>query len=484
MTIHYDFKTAPYAHQLTTLEACWDKSEWGLFLDMGTGKTFIALNNAAMLYDAGKIEGLLVIAPKGVYRNWTEKEIPKHLPDHIPARIATWRSPLDKKTRADINNLFTPNDDLNILVMNIDTLITKDGAMVIEKFLRSRACMMVIDESSLVKNGKAKRTKAAINFGKLAIFRRILTGSPVTKSPLDVYTQCEFLSPHLLGFSSFYGFRNRYATTARQAFGGRSFVQVTGYQNIDELQRILKEFTTRLTKDECLDLPPKIFMRREFDMTPEQKKVYTMMRENALALLREEEADGGAVSATSAITQLLRLHQISCGFFPTDEGMILPLKHNRMNELMELLQETSGKVIIWANYRHDIFEINRKLYKEFGEDSVVTYFGDTSDDDRVEAVRAFQDGASPVRFFLGNTQTGGYGITLTAAGTVVYYSNNYDLEKRLQSEDRAHRIGQDKTVTYVDLVCRETVDDKIITALRNKSSMAQAITGDKWREWI
>ena len=203
------------------------------------------------------------------------------------------------------------------------------------------------------------------------------------------------------------------------------------------------------------------------------------MRQSAIAFLGDGEA-----TTTTVLVQLLRLHQISCGFIPTDEGEVVQLENNRATELISALEEISGKVIIWANYRNDIFLLKDMLSKKYGANSLVTYFGDTKEDERVEAVEQFQDASSPVRFFLGNTQTGGYGITLTSAQTVIYYSNNYDLEKRLQSEDRAHRIGQENSVTYLDLVCKATVDEKIIKALRNKISLAQAVTGDKWREWI
>ena len=475
----YAFKTEPYAHQITALQKGWKKTDFGYFMEMGTGKTKVMIDTMAMLYDEGKMDGVLIIAPKGVYRNWTNKEIPQHMPAHIDTRIATWDARLTKKIKDEINHLYHPNTELNIMVMNIDALITKNGHMVAEKFLLGRNAMMIVDESTIIKNPGAKRTKATIKLGKLARYRRILTGSPVTKSPLDVYSQCDFLDPHLLGFSSYYSFRNRYAVMQDSNFGGKNFKQVVGFRNTDELNDILKEFTYRVTKDECLDLPDKVFMRREFDMTPEQKKVYDDMKRTAVAFL-----EGEGVSATSVITQLLRLHQISCGAFPTDDGPVLPIKHDRLKELMSVLDEVRGKSIIWANYRYDIHAIKAALDKEFGPEATVTYFGDTSDDDRQRAVESFQDGSSPVRFFLGNTQTGGYGITLTEASTVIYYSNNYDLEKRLQSEDRAHRIGQNKSVTYVDLVCRATVDEKIIKALRDKISMANAVTGDTWKEWI
>lgn len=477
--MRYPFKTQPYDHQIVALEKGWKKKEYGYFMEMGTGKSKVIVDTAAMLYDSGKIGGLLIVAPKGVYRNWSSKELPDHIPAHIDLRVAVWSSSLTKSKKAEINHLFEPNDELNVLVINIDALITKNGALVIDKFLNCRPCMMVVDESTIIKTPSAQRTKAAIKFSKMAAYRRVLTGSPVTKSPLDVYSQCEFLNPNLLGHSSYYGFRLRYAVTEPLDVGGRTIEQVVGYKNTEELKGILQEFTYRVTKDECLDLPEKIFMKREFEMQKEQKKAYEDMRRMAIAFIEGQEA-----TTTVVITQLLRLHQISCGFLPMDDGTLTTFKHNRLTELKNLLDEIEGKAIIWANYRHDIFLIKELLEESYGKNSYVTYFGDTDDDDRVEAVELFQDPASPVRFFLGNTQTGGYGITLTEANTVIYYSNNYDLEKRLQSEDRAHRIGQHHPVTYVDLVCKDTVDDKIIKALRSKISLAQAVTGDKWKSWI
>lgn len=477
--MNYPFKTEPYAHQLAALDKSWEKIEYAYFMEMGTGKSKVLIDNAAMLYDAGKIQGLVIIAPKGVYRNWSEKEIPTHLPDHIPTRVGVWSSRLTKDVKKQLNNLFEPNDELNILVMNIDAVITKKGNLLLDKFLNTRMSMLAVDESTIIKSPSARRTKAMIKLSKFARYRRILTGSPVTKSPLDMFSQCDFLNPHLLGFSSYYSFRNRFAVLNDANYGGRNFKQVVGYKNTEELHTILQDFSYRVVKEECLDLPDKVYMRREFEMSKEQKKVYEQMRRSAIAFLEEGEA-----TTTNVIVQLLRLHQISCGFLPTDEGEIVQLENNRPKELMAALEETTGKVIIWANYRNDVFLLKQLITAKYGDKTLVTYFGDTKDDERVESVARFQDKDSPARFFLGNTQTGGYGITLTEAKTVIYYSNNYDLEKRLQSEDRAHRIGQKNSVTYLDLVCKDTVDEKIIKALRSKISLAQAVTGDKWKQWI
>jgi SNF2 family DNA or RNA helicase len=477
----YPFKFKPFMHQLASLNASWDKEEFALLMDMGTGKSKVTIDTISMLWDAGKIDGALVIAPKGVYRNWSDLELPTHLPDHIRsnARIGYWTPSPNKKEKEQIEWLFYPNDDLNIFCMNVEALSTEKGVRFAERFLLGHKTIMVIDESTCVKNPGARRTKSCLSLGKKAKYRRILTGSPVTKSPLDLYSQCSFLDWHLLGFSSYFSFRNRYAVLKQQNFGGRTIHQVVGYRNLEELAEKIKPFSFRVTKDECLDLPEKIFVKRTVEMTDEQKKLYADMKRNAIASL-----SSGLITTTAVIVQLLRLHQIVCGFIKTDEGEELDLPSNRLSSLMEILDETSGKVIIWANYRRNIAMIEQAIAKEYGKESVVTYYGDTTGEDRELAKTKFQDPDSPVKYFVANAQTGGYGITLTQANTVIYYSNNYDLEKRLQSEDRAHRIGQKHNVTYIDMVTPDTVDEKILAALRDKNDIARMLTGDAWRSWI
>jgi SNF2 family DNA or RNA helicase len=285
----------------------------------------------------------------------------------------------------------------------------------------------------------------------------------------------------MLGYTSFFSFQNRYAQIINRQLAQRTFRQVVGYQNMEELSEKVSHFSYRVLKKDCLDLPDKVYQRREVALTPEQKRVYKELQEYAIAEL------GGAetVSVNSVLTQLLRLHQVVCGYVKNDDGEEVEIPNQRMDELMSVLEEMRGKVIIWANYRHDIKSIVNLLQKTYGFESVASYFGDTPSEERQEIITRFQDPDSELKYFVGNTQTGGYGITLTEAQNVVYYSNNFDLEKRLQSEDRAHRIGQTNKVTYVDLVAKDTVDEKIVKALRNKLNLAQEVLGDeKWREWI
>ena len=477
--MNYKFKTKPYAHQIKALEKSWNKIAYAYFMEMGTGKSKVLVDNIAMLYDAGKINGALIIAPKGVYRNWYSSEIPIHLASHIQHKMVLWTASTSKAKDKEYQQLFKSDYDLHILVMNVEAFSTKKGIDFAAKFLRTHRTIMAVDESTTIKTPTAKRTKAIVALGKNAIYRRILTGSPITKSPLDLYTQCEFLDEDLLGHGSFYSFRNRYAIMIDRNFGGRRVQIVGGYKRLDELTDILNVFSYRVLKEDCLDLPEKIYIKREIELTEEQKMAYSTMKSAALAQL-----NGKLATAPHVLTQMMRLHQITCGHLKTDEGDITELKSNRLSELMDVLDEVEGKAIIWANYIYDIEHIVTELKKKYGDDSVVQYYGAVPSEQRQTNIEKFQDPKSNYRFFVGNPQTGGYGITLTCANTVIYYSNGYDLEKRLQSEDRAHRIGQKKSVTYVDLIAAKTVDEKIVKALRSKINIASTILGEELREWI
>ena len=475
----YKFKTKPYAHQLSALEKSWDKDEFAYFMEMGTGKSKVLVDNIAMLYDKGKINAALIIAPKGVYRNWLSQEIPNHLASHIDHKTVLWTATTSKAKDKEYQQLLNVDLDLHILIMNVEAFSTKKGLEFASKFLNCHKAIMAVDESTTIKTPTAKRTKAICAIGKLAKYRRILTGSPVTKSPLDLYTQCEFLNENLLGFGSYYTFRNRYAIMKQANFGGRRVQLVGGYQRLDELSKILKPFSDRVLKENCLDLPEKTYIERQVELTDEQSKAYATMKSAALASLK-----GKMATAPHILTQLMRLHQITCGHLKNDDDSITEIKNNRITSLLELLEEVEGKVIIWANYVYDIKQIVAAISKKYGEDSIVQYYGAIAADVRQNNIEKFQDSKSPARFFVGNPQTGGYGITLTAANNVVYYSNGYDLEKRLQSEDRAHRIGQKKAVTYVDLIAPKTIDEKIRKALRKKINIATEVMGEELREWI
>jgi len=296
---------------------------------------------------------------------------------------------------------------------------------------------------------------------------------------MDLYQQCAFLSPNCLNAASYYSFQARYAVVIERSVATHSFKQVVGYRRLDELKEKLDRFSFRVTKEECLDLPDKLYVKREVDLTDEQKRAYLQMKSMALSQFKE-----GVTSTVNALTQLMRLHQIVCGHVKLDNGEVIELPNNRIDELLSVVEETDGKIIIWANYRHDIEAIKLALSKEYGMNSVGMYYGDTDDDERKRVLEEFQKPNSEMRFFVGNPSTGGYGLTLTAAHTMVYYSNSFDLEKRLQSEDRAHRIGQTKNVTYIDLIAVGTVDEKIVKALRDKIDIATQVMGEDFKQWL
>jgi SNF2 family DNA or RNA helicase len=477
--MNYKFKTKPYAHQLDALEASWDKENFAYFMEMGTGKSKVLLDNAAVLYDKGLINGLLLIAPKGVYKNWYDSEIPTHLPDHIEKKVVLWKtSDKSKKQQKILNTMFETGTDFHILIMNVESFSKGDGIKFAQKFLMCHKAMIAIDESTTIKTPTSNRTKSILSLRELAKYRRILTGSPVTKSPLDLFSQCQFLDPWLLNHQSYYTFKARYAVTKKIEVQGRRVEIVVGYRNLAELSEKIKPFSKRILKEDCLDLPAKSFIKHTVELTKEQKKVYEQMKKEAIAFL-----DGKMQSTATVMTQLMRLHQITCGHFTADDGTIKDLPCSRLTELMSILENVEGKAIIWSHYTHDVKRIINKIKEVYGDDSVVDYYGATDSDQRSINIKRFQTDDN-CRFFVGTTHTGGYGITLTAGSTMIYFSNGYDLEKRQQSEARIDRIGQTKKMTYIDIMSQDTIDEHIVKALRNKVNIANKIMGEEYKEWI
>jgi len=373
-------------------------------------------------------------------------------------------------------------DGLTIFVMNVEAFSSVKGKTAGEWMGRAFGSngLIAIDESTTIKNHQAKRTKNLMKIAANFKYKRLLTGSPITKSPMDIYSQCEFLRPGLLGHESYYSFQGRYAVLQRRTMGAQSFNQIVGYKNLDELTYKIDQFSFRVLKKDCLDLPDKIYTARYVTLTPEQITMYNRIKEQALLLLD----NGDLVSAPAVITQLLRLQQIMSGHLKTDDGDILTFKSGRMDALKEIIEEHDGKAIIWSRFRHDIREITTMLEEKFGDGCAASYFGDTSDNVRQSIVETFQNPNSKLKYFVGNPATAGYGLTLTEANLVVYYANDFNLETRIQSEDRAHRIGQKNNVTYIDLIAEGTIDERIVNSLRAKIDIGALVLGEKAREWL
>tara|TARA_R110000796_G_scaffold56697_2_gene131299 strand:+ start:3278 stop:4717 length:1440 start_codon:yes stop_codon:yes gene_type:complete len=476
----YEYKTKPYQHQSDVLKRCWNKVNWAFLMEMGTGKSKVCIDNAGILYEKGEIDTLIVIAPKGVYRNWANQEIPAHLPDRIKHQVAVWNPSVTKGNKTMLKEFLAPSEELRVFLMNVEALSTEKGKKYLQALLKTSTALLAVDESTAIKSPKARRTKALIKIGKLAKYRRILTGFPVTQSPLDLWAQCSFMDDSLLGDygDNFFKFQHHYSIIKKRTVGSHSFNLIVGYRNLEELSALLKTFSSRITKDECLDLPEKVYTQRSVALTSEQKRIYSEIKEFALAHINDNEF----MTAPNIMTQLLRMQQVLSGHTKSDYGELIEIEDNRLKELMQCLEEVDGKSIIWSRFRYDVQRITKELNKVYGPGSAVDYYGDTSDDDRVTAVERFQNGDA--KFFVGNPQTGGYGLTLTAAQNVIYFSNSFDLAVRMQSEDRAHRIGQRNTVTYIDLISEGTIDEKIVKALRGKMDIASQVMGEQFKKWV
>ena len=471
----YPYKTKPYDHQRAALNSSANENQWAYFMEMGTGKTKVTIDNFAYLYFKNKINAVLIIAPKSVYTIW-ENEIETHIPNDIKYKIFKWN--IDKpKDYASLNK----SKDFRIFLINVEALSTKRGLDACADYLSKNTLnFVVLDESTTIKNRSAKRTKNILRLRSLSHIRRILTGSLITKSPLDLYTQCQFLSPELLGFTSYLTFRNRYAEMADLPVGSGRFIQIPKYyKRLDELEDKLKGFSTRIRKDQCLDLKPKIRQRRYIELEGKNKALYNKLREHALAIVEDS-----TISFSNKLTEIIKLHQVCNGFTKDDDGKILQLHDQKIDALKEILDETDGKVIIWANYLWNIHQIKHELMVKYGEKSTVCIFGEVSVEDRREAVKRIQEDPE-TRFLVANPTTGGFGLTLTACNTVIYYSNNYNLEVRMQSEDRAHRLGQKGSVVYVDIVAKNTLDEAIMKSLINKGKIAAKTLGEEeLKSWL
>lgn len=482
MAVNYEFKTEPYEHQREAIKRAGENTAFAFFMEMGTGKSKSLIDNLGQLHVSKDVNFALIIAPKGVYRNWVTKEIPDHMPDMIQKRVIRWVSAPNKKQQEEMRSVRESFDGLTIFVMNVEAFSSKkgqDAGLWLGKMFGANG-LIAIDESTTIKNPKAKRTKALCKISHMFKYRRLLTGSPVTKSPMDLYSQCEFLGPRTLGFDSFYAYQSRYAVMHRRQFGAHQFNQVVGFRHLEELTEKVDAFSYRVLKKDCLDLPEKTYTIRYVSMGDEQVKMYNEIRNEALTLLD----NGELVTAQNVMTQMLRLQQILSGHLKTDNGDIVEVPSKRLEAVSEILAETTGKVILWSRFRYDIQQLSNMIAEEYGEEVVASYYGDTPDDERQEIVTKFQDPNSGLRFFIGNPATAGYGLTLTEANTVIYYANDFNLETRIQSEDRCHRIGQKNPVTYIDLITENTIDERIVQALRNKIDLGAKVLGEEAREWL
>lgn len=455
-----------FNHQKAALSISADRSSFAYLLEMGLGKTAIAIANAGYLYLKKEISAVLVIAPKGVHRQWTDSEIPLHIDKRIKFKTFTWGDKFDK-----ISN----GGSLIFLSMNVDAIRTPRGFEVAHQFLETykNKSLMIVDESHLIKNGSTDRTRAAWKLGKLAKYRRILTGTPIAKSIIDAWSQFMFLDDRILGHKYMTSFRARYCI-----MGGWENKQIVGQKNTDEFFRLIMPHSYRKTKDEVLDLPAKTYIQRVYEMGEETKKHYNSLRNTFMTLLE----DGEIVDVPNAAVAALRLQQIVCGYLQKEDGTLQEISNERIEAMLEIIRQVKGQIVIWARFVEDIKRIERALIKEEGKDCCLTYLGETKTKDRTIAVDKFVNGK--IRFLISNPQAGGTGLNLQGKNiSAIYYSNSFRSLDRWQSEDRIHRMGTIGTVNYFDLICARSVDRGILMNLRNKKSISD-LTLDEIRSLV
>lgn len=461
------------------------RNAFALLMAMRTGKTKTLLDDFGRLEMAGQVDDLLLIAPAGVYRTWLTA-VADHVSDDLQQRMQVhlWQAKAPAKAA---QQFMAGRNTPRMLLVNVEALSNVERARELcLQFASQRRCMIVIDESTVIKNYKAKRTKF-INkqLAPLGAYRRILSGLPTPKSPLDIYSQFEFLDRNLLGYTNYFSFRAHYAVVVRKQFGAftRPVDVVVGYRNTEELQRKIEPHSHRVLLEDCYDLPPKIYKQRDVTLTDEQRRIYNDLKQFATAQLDAEQH----VTAGMVMVQMLRMHQVLCGHTGTEAGEhYTAIPENRTKELLALLEEHDGKAVIWCTYDHDVRKVAEALNKptddEPAPDRVARFWGGNTTTREAEELRFQTDPAC--RYMVATASAGGRGRMWAIADLVVYYSNTPNLEHRSQSEERAQGVNKINSVLYIDLVVPGTVDEKYLYLLRNKIDMAAVVTGDTYREWL
>jgi len=492
---NYEHVVDPFQHQTDHLKDHWQRTAWGLLWEQGTAKTKPIIDTAALLYSNDVIDGLLVVAPPGVERNWRSDELPKHMPPDIALETMVevfLTSRKHTKPHQQLMDRLCKHKGLSVLLFSYNAFMTKEGKDLAWKFLRRRRCMYVLDEAHNIKNPGAKRTISIIASGKYATHRRILTGTPIAVGPFDMYSQIRFLDENFwkrkgingaVEFRAYFGEWLTRNECKMQLGYDPGFDKLIRYRNLDKLEVWIKEITDRVLKDDVLDLPPKLYSKRYFEMTKEQLAIYERLSEEFMV----EFEDGAILDGELPIVRLLRFQQILCNYVPVidlanpDEATYRQIgKVNpRLNAMEEIRDQLFQPTIVWARFTQDVDQLMDLLGKE-----AVRYDGRVDGDQAERNKLAFQ--AGDAKWFVGTAQKGGPGLTLTQAKNMVYYSNSFRLIDRLQSEDRAHRAGMDEhPVNYIDICCSNGhIDSNIISNLRDKKNISAGLLGDELKAWI
>ena len=459
----FNYKTQPYEHQKQAFGHSRHKEFFGLLMEMGTGKTKVLIDTAFDLHNQGLIDTVLVIAPNGVHRQWVEEQLPVHASAEYEAMA--YQSGMGVKLAKSWRRLCEQQrPGLTFLTMAYESLVSKPAKDAVQNLLGTKKVLWILDESHKIKNPSAARTKFILKWAYFAAYRRIATGTPLTQSVEDYYTQLKFLSPDILAQSSYWAFRNRYCLLQPIPGAPPGAMRVSGYRDLLDLRDRIEGSTYEVTKAQCLDLPPKIYRTREVELTSEQQRLYRQLKD----LLLAEIEDGTIVTATLAITRMMKLQQVVNGHLTDEEGKTHRMEQRRTAAVLEQLEE-SPRAIVWARFREDLFLLRDSLEAN-GHDCGLLY-GDTPSDERRRLV---EPGAVDV--LIANPQVAGVGLNLAHWSHAIYYSNSFNAADRWQSEDRTHRIGQGEACVYTDLIAKGTIDRHILRALRDKKNLADSLS--------
>jgi len=476
MLQNFPFVHPPFGHQEEAYVKAYPQDAFALFFEQGLGKTKTAIDLSWMWHGTNQIDTVVVVCPVSIRQVW-QKEFIAHTPPGSMYEVQIMNS------KGEIP-WSVSSDALRVLVVGVESLSQGKTWPSLQALIPSLGRIaLIVDESSRVKNHKAKRTQCVVELATSCIKRLILTGTPVTQGLQDLYSQFQVLSPDTLSLTSYYAFRNRYCVVQSIPGAPPGAVKIVGYQNVDELMDLIEPWSLRKTKDECLDLPPKTYQTRFCDMAPQQRKAYKELKDNLWTEIQKESGEKDRIEVEMILEAMMRLQQITGGHYPIiweeeKNGRIrkksraepIPGANPKLNELVELMDEIQGKTIVWVRFRAELEAIVSALSKEH---RVVTFHGGMSEEEKKASVHSFQEEDANV---LVASYAAAYGLTLTAANTAIYFSQDFGLENYLQSQDRIHRIGQERNCTYIHLVCAGSVDEDVTEALMNKKSLADVVS--------
>jgi SNF2 family DNA or RNA helicase len=463
----FEFKTKPFDYQKNILIQSYHKKEYALFLEMGLGKTKIILDHVAALMYQGKISRVLIIAPAGVHYQWINESKEEHWAgeiNNIKCDFWSWQGGKTKKELRMLDRLLKV--DNSMLSINFEAILLDRTQKYLTKFLKSGLSYIIVDESSKIKNIKAQRTREILKLSDKAVYKRILSGTPIIQNPLDLFTQFKFLDPSLLGHKTFGSFRARYAIIQEVSINNHTVPLIKGFKNTAILKNKIAPHSIFLKKEDCLDLPDKIFLKKSVLLSKKELSVYQKAKNELLIQIEQEE-----VSIQNQLVLLLKLQQIAGGFFSGESGTSpvlidkIPSKAARLLEILEEIPQTS-KVVIWCRFVHECTYVYNLLIKETPHESII-HTGSCTPSDNERNIQLFREDEN-IRYFIATQASCGIGRNLQVADYCVYYSNDFSLEHRLQSVARTHRIGSKSVVTYIDLVARDSIDERILEALDKK----------------